>query len=685
MKIKYTYLLRLILILLVFIATSGLMFSQSNTFRVFFRDKGIIDFSAESEVYKVTYNSLSERAIKRRLKVLPENNVISIEDVPLNQKYLDEITGLGAKIIAKVKWMNYCVVAIDDVDIIDDIAALSYVSLIQATSSEFNTLKFNDEYIAGSKQSTKLLNRISIEQADSNNVFYGASYEFADMIRVPEVHSMGISGIGVLIGFLDSGFRPRAISALQNLDLLAEYDFVYRDSITSNQQFDHPKQDNHGTQVLSIAVGNKPEKYIGISPNSSVALGKTESLHYERKIEEDWFFEGVEWLESLGVDIISASLGYLKFDSLQTSYQFSNLTGNKAITSQSVNLAAKRGILFVVAAGNNGPSSESINTPADADSVVSVGSVNADRLVSNFSSRGGDALGRIRPHISARGALIQAVNPDDDGTFVTGGGTSFSTPMISGAAALILSAFPELKPYELKQILYKSADNYPEQNNETGYGIPDIYSALINHDIVISEMATYPTHIFQRVVFKITYKFPISMAILTIKENSNSEGINYTMNYVGNNYFYADISKSSLTKDTMLAQLLVIAENGKTRRKPFYEGQYFKLIKNNEKFAFGVSLAESAIQYIDNPKSFVYPSVASRGNGFVKLVTYSEKNSSIRITVSDLMGKIYYEVQNLNNYGLIEMPIPISDCSSGVYFVQIHTKDRTEVIKLIIF
>ena len=683
MKLKL--LLRFKLFFLLIIATSVSVFSQGSTYRIFFKDKGNESFTKGSLLYEKTYNSLSAKAIERRLKILSEDNIISFEDAELYQPYLNEIEKLGGKILAKVKWENYCVAYIDDESMLNQISELDFIKFIQETSSEFQTLTINSEHKNLKKQENTLLNIISVENADSLSNKYGATYNFSNMLKVPEVHSLGISGDGVLIGFLDSGFRHKALSALQIIKILSEFDFIYRDSITANQKFDHPLQDFHGSQVLSIAVGNQPQKYLGVAPSATVALAKTENLHYERKIEEDWFYEGVEWLESKGVDIINASLGYATFDSLQTSYIFSDLTGKKAITTRAVNNAAKRGVLFVVAAGNGGPEPETINTPADADSVLSVGSVNADRTISRFSARGGDALGRKRPHLSAQGGEMLIVNPGNDSILVEGGGTSLSSPVISGSSALLLSAFPELTPFEMKQILYRSADKYPNQNNETGYGIPDLYKAIMSYDIVISPPLFTNIHHFQRVTSKISFYEPVSEVVLFVKYSNSQTFEEYPMRYFSDGYFYADLPLNKFITDTAFGY--ITAKSGlKNRRMPYKENSTFPILKYNEHIPFGLKMPDFGTEFVENAGSFVFPSTAPRFTDKINIVTYSDNGYSLKIFVNDVLGKQVFsqEIEN-QGIGVIDREIPVSDLISGIYFVNIISSGRNESIKFIIY
>ena len=116
---------------------------------------------------------------------------------------------------------------------------------------------------------------------------YGESYNQADLLDVPFVHQLGITGDGVLLGFLDSGFRWKSHSSTQNASVISEYDFVFNDTITANQAQDVPNQDGHGSLVFSTVAGFSQGNLIGIAPLRNFLLAKTEDLRSETHKEED--------------------------------------------------------------------------------------------------------------------------------------------------------------------------------------------------------------------------------------------------------------------------------------------------------------------------------------------------------------------------------------------------------------
>jgi subtilisin family serine protease len=186
----------------------------------------------------------------------------------------------------------------------------------------------------------------------------------------------------------------------------------------------------------------------------------------------DYWQFGAEWADSLGADVISSSLGYSEFDNPLDSYTYANMDGRTTVVTLAAVEAARRGITVVDAAGNEGSLAwHFIVAPADADSIVTVGAVDSLNVVASFSSRGPTADGRTKPDVVAMGRSVLLVNPNNDSTYVRANGTSFSTPLTAGVAALILQAHPSWGPFEVREALRGSALNHAVPNNDVGWGL----------------------------------------------------------------------------------------------------------------------------------------------------------------------------------------------------------------------
>ena len=156
--------------------------------------------------------------------------------------------------------------------------------------------------------------------------------------------------------------------------------------------------------------------------------------------------------DSLGVDIINTSLGYDTFDNPTHNHSYEDLDGITTFISRGLNKAHSKGILCVTSAGNSGNSSWLyVSTPADAEGSLTVGAVTSEGQYAWFSSIGPTADQRIKPDVTAQGAAT--VFSDQNGNITAGNGTSFSAPLISGLAACLCSAYPELTNVQLMQLI----------------------------------------------------------------------------------------------------------------------------------------------------------------------------------------------------------------------------------------
>ena len=238
---------------------------------------------------------------------------------------------------------------------------------------------------------------------------------------------------------LDGGFTklttlPAFLTPVTNSQILATRNFVERDKDVYNAS-------SHGTSVSSIIVADWPDTLVGTAPDIHLILATTENVRSETRIEEYAWIEAAEWADSLGADIINTSLGYTTFDDSTTNYTYRDMNGKTAHISIANSMTAAKGMVSVTSAGNSGNDSwYHIGAPADAADILTVGAVDINGLLASFSSRGPTYDHRIKPEISAMGALTAVQS--SDGTAKLGYGTSYSSPVIAGATAVLWQAFP---------------------------------------------------------------------------------------------------------------------------------------------------------------------------------------------------------------------------------------------------
>ena len=311
---------------------------------------------------------------------------------------------------------------------------------------------------------------------------YGVAFEQLAQAEVIPLHQLGYTGSGVRIAVIDNGFHYNTHRAFeQRLNVVAQRDFVNGDEVVTDQ-VDQPRtgdetrsaQNLHGAQVLSIMASYDPGRFIGVAPDAEYILAKTEENATELPVEEDRWVAGLEWAVALGAQVVNSSLGYNIWD-VGESYEYADLDGQTALTSIAAAMAVERGVVVVVAAGNEAGSAwHYITAPADAEGVITVGSVgisvDSERLpvIAASSSRGPTVDGRIKPDVVAPGQGI--VVADVEVEITNSSGTSFASPIVSGVCALLLQANPQWKPYDVLSALRSSALDLGEAGPDTVYG-----------------------------------------------------------------------------------------------------------------------------------------------------------------------------------------------------------------------
>ena len=297
---------------------------------------------------------------------------------------------------------------------------------------------------------------------------YGYALEQIKLLNGLKLHRAGFRGQGMRVAVIDAGFlNVDRISMFDSLHLLGTYNVV------SPQQSVFA-EDEHGTKVLSCLAANAPGWMVGTAPEASYWLIKSEDSRSEYPIEEDYYVAALEFADSVGVAVITSSLGYFAFDVDSMSYTQADLDGCTAFISRAAHRAVEKGLLLFSSAGNEGNGTwEKITFPADTEGVLTVGSVTSQKERSRFSSKGLTADGRIKPDLVALGSGSCVVI--GSGEISYGSGTSFATPILAGMGICLWQALPQLTPQELIDLLRQSGSQAERPDAELGYGLPDCY------------------------------------------------------------------------------------------------------------------------------------------------------------------------------------------------------------------
>jgi serine protease AprX len=427
-----------------------------------FTDKIHSDFSLDNPLEFLSQKSLD----RRTLHAIP----LTENDLPVSRFYTDSLESLGLVILNRSRWFNAVTVYTTDYELIDTIHHLGFVANRQ------KAMKIKTDYSnPPSKFPVHLEPVFYTKKTGSDFYQYGVSGNQVKMMRGEFLHNSGFRGSGIDIAVIDAGFSgANVISSLSSLfqsgRILGTRDFVAAGNSVYNEH-------QHGTNVLSLIGGNEPGYLTGTAPEASFWLLRSEDDLSEYLIEEDNWVAAAEFADSAGVYIMNTSLGYTIFDNPLMNHTYQDMDGKTTRISIAAGIAASKGMLLFVSAGNDGNSSwRYISAPADNDSVLAIGAVTGSGSYASFSSRGPTYDGRIKPDVTAQGQAV--VFQGETGAFFTGNGTSFSSPLVAGLAACLWQAYPQAKAWEIKNAIIKSASQYNNPDYYKGYGIPDFEKAF---------------------------------------------------------------------------------------------------------------------------------------------------------------------------------------------------------------
>jgi serine protease AprX len=459
---------RITTLILLLIATTGLMQAQFSRYIVQFTDKkGTPHTLSNPSTY------LSAKSIARRTS---QKLAIDSTDLPVNPAYIESIRNIpNVTVINTSKWLNQVLIRTSDPNALTAINALPFVKRSNSIAAR----------IGGS-------NGLSAERADESPVSvnqacapagttafdYGSMYNQIHIHNGDYLHKLGFSGRGMTIAVLDAGFlnyltNPVFDSVRLQGRLLGTWDYVNNEASVN--------EDNvHGASVFSLMASNRPGVPVGSAPHAKYWLLKTEDSNSEYPVEEQHWAVGAEFADSAGVDMISSSLGYADFDNSIFNHSYAQRNGKTAMISIAANMAAKKGILVIVAGGNSGNSSgdgKFIGCPADADSAFTIGSIDLNRNIASTSSWGPNGAGLLKPNVVSIG-LNAVIANSSTGNPATGSGTSFACPNLAGLVACLWEAFPEFTNMQLIDAIQQSADRYNSPDFRFGHGVPDFKKAV---------------------------------------------------------------------------------------------------------------------------------------------------------------------------------------------------------------
>ncbi len=278
--------------------------------------------------------------------------------------------------------------------------------------------------------------------------------------KIVNCNNTPFTGKGVGIAFLDTGIN--AVLDFQGRIL------CFRDFL--NKRKNAYDDNGHGTHVAGIACGNG--YYKGIAPQSGITMLKV--LNESGQGNASDVIAAIQWIadnyKKYNIKIVNMSIGTA-----------SSVTNDPLV--EAVEHLWDMGIVVVAAAGNNGPAPGSISSPGTSKKIITVASSDDEQYNKIFSGRGPTRECIIKPDILAPGSNIISCK-NSEGVYRRLSGTSMSTPIISGAIALLLEKEPNLSPDDVKYMLKLSSTSLNMAPNRQGWG-------LLNAEKLLNMEAVY--------------------------------------------------------------------------------------------------------------------------------------------------------------------------------------------------
>jgi serine protease AprX len=615
---------------------------------IFFKDKGFLKQENIEKALKENIYRFPERTLRRR-ELRGSGTAADFFDLPVYQVYIDSLKMAGVKMRVVSRWLNAISISASRKDL-DKISEFGFVQKIQRVVTFHKSLpEINNEIVPGhEKKFGELLD-------------YGASYPQLLQIHIPELHNLGFTGRGIRIGMLDTGYylhHPALKHLADSSRIIATYDFINSDEDVEDLSVSD-QQRSHGTYTLSALAGYMPDTLIGPAYNSEFVLAKTEIEAEEIKVEEDFWVAGIEWAESLGVDIVSSSLGYNDW------YTWADLDGNTALCTIAADIAVSKGVVVVNSAGNERNKSwHYIIAPADGDSVIAVGAVDLEGNISSFSSAGfqSDFLkGKIKPDVCACGVGTYCANMYGSYSYVNG--TSLSAPLIAGACALILQVYPDWSPIQLRRSLWRTATQADYPDTLKGYGVVNAY----------------------RAVYPIIY--PDKFNFLAIKNRSNPAVQTMSISNPGEGQLkwtaVPDVSWLILKPDSSFTtSICTLTVDISGLDKGVHSANVTVRIKQAPD---SIQIAQVTLIISGSNKIWVYPNPFS--DYLTVYVGKSNPDKPVRLFVFNAAGELVYKqsdesLQEVFKTSWNGKNSEGEDLAAGIYLLKVDVGDESEVVKI---
>ncbi|MDR0207495.1 MAG: S8 family serine peptidase [Bacteroidales bacterium] len=409
---------------------------------------------------------LSPPAIEKRLKF---NIPVTEQDFPVSRSHIAAVQLLDptAILLATSKWHNGATFYSDNPDFITLIKGCEVVKYVEKTYIGKEPELFPNENVNYFNNNTPVV-------AIPNDLDYGYGTKQIRINNVHWLHRLGYKGEGIKLQVQDGGFN--------NSDSIRHFQSQFEDNrVRVVKNFVQPEKStfrdgSHGTGVWSCIAAYIPGELVGSAPACLFYLVQTEDARTEFVVEEDYWVSGIEFADSLGIDIHTSSLGYSTFDDSTYYRAYECLDGKTSRASLAADIAVSKGMIVINSAGNAGRDAwHYVSCPSDAKDILTVGAINNEGTRASFSSFGPTFDGRVKPDGAAVGWMTFVGLPNNK--TLPGNGTSYSAPLFAGMVACLKQAFPDRTPYEIADAIRKSGSQYINPDTALGYGITDFLKA----------------------------------------------------------------------------------------------------------------------------------------------------------------------------------------------------------------
>ena len=481
---------------------------------------------------------------------------------------------------------------------------------------------------------------LSNEETRGTQAATGNIAQHVTQIKADKVWDLGYTGKGVVVAVLDSG------SNLNHADIkdhLWNGNGKYGYNVHSTNSIPSDEGSNgHGTHCAGIVCGDGTSgQKTGIAPDATLMTIK---IIGGGRCTAQNLVDGVEKAAELGADIISLSVGR------------ENPDENRALFRQTFTNLLKSNIAAAVACGNDGITTISVphnvRTPGDCPppwihpdqqgnannnltSVISVGAVNENNVVSPSSSKGpvtwqdiagyndyayNPGIGLIRPDIAAPGENVYSLNVNNNNGYWGKSGTSQAAPCVAGVMALMLEKNPDLTPADLCRIIETTASNKPAtKNNSIGSGVIDALAAV--QAVNFNEAVVINPYDYTRTL---NAGSNLNLELTLINNGSGSTNGNTTVT-ISENDTYTSIVTGSKSYSTMAS--------GKTASATFVVS-VDALAPDNHEVTFTINAGTRTFDIVVTiSNEFVAPSLTATANGTNVNLTWNATNNATSYNV----------------------------------------------------